>query len=273
MIVLAERTGNDASTSESMGAADVGREDSGRFGCAGAQPVNDASTRANMVSFSPTTTPPVSGRPYRGLPLLLASRSPRRRALLTEAGFEHVAEHPGFEDGILTPGQVSPRQWVAALASLKAFAGATLPSAREVGGRVVLGADTACLLDGKLVGTPTTAEEAETMIRSFMGVQHDVLTGVAIVDLRGWSGDPASVPQRRRRVLVDTARVRMGTLSDAEVASYVKSGQWQGKAGGYNLSERLAAGWPLEFEGDQTTIMGLPMQRLTGLLQEMATTT
>lgn len=226
-------------------------------------PLDDAS----MVTF----TPPTSSRPRRGLPLLLASRSPRRRALLSEAGFDHVAEHPGFEDGILTPGQVSPRQWVAALASLKAFAGANLPSARDAGGRVVLGADTACLLDGQLVGTPTTADEAETMIRSFMNTQHDVLTGVAIVDLRGWTGDPAFVPPRRRRVLVDVAKVRMGTLDDRELRSYIDSGNWQGKAGGYNLSERLAAGWPLEFEGDRTTIMGLPMNRLTNLLEEMAT--
>lgn len=265
MILVAERADVGGGSAEEGST----REPAGRH----VEGMEDLRARNETVSFSPTTTPPISGRPRRGLPLLLASRSPRRRALLTEAGFEHVAEHPGFEDGILTPGQVSPRQWVAALASLKAFAGALLPSAREAGGRVVLAADTACLLDGKLVGTPTTASEAEEMIRSFMGVQHDVLTGVAIVDLRGWSGDPAGVPQRRRRVLVDTARVRMGTLSDAELASYVASGQWQGKAGGYNLSERLAAGWPLEFDGDRTTIMGLPMQRLTGVLEEMAAAT
>lgn len=265
MTLVAERTGVGADRSDT-------RAGSGTEGLDLAL-TDELNRRTDIVSFSPTTTPPVSGRPYRGLPLLLASRSPRRRALLTEAGFEHIAEHPGFEDGVLTPGQVSPRQWVAALASLKAFAGTTLPAARESGGRVVLAADTACLLDGKLVGTPTTADEAEQMIRSFMGVQHEVLTGVAIVDLRGWNGDPASVPHRRRRVLVDTAKVRMGTLSEAELSSYIASGQWQGKAGGYNLSERLAAGWPLVFEGDQTTIMGLPMRRLTGVLEEMASPT
>ena len=237
------------------------------------QPPEANASAQEMISVIPPSSLHRASHARRGLPLLLASRSARRRALLSEAGFEHVAEHPGFEDGILTPGAVSPRQWVAALASLKAFAGASLPSARELGGRVVLGADTACLLDGTLVGTPTSAIEAEDMIRSFMGVEHDVLTGVAIVDMRDWPGSPQAVPLRRRRVLVDVAKVRMGTLSETELRTYIDSGHWQGKAGGYNLSERLAAGWPLEFDGDRTTIMGLPMGRLTNVLEEMTAAT
>lgn len=67
-------------------------------------------------------------------------------------------------------------------------------------------------------------------------------------------------------LFTDTARVRVGRIPIAEIESYVASGQWRGKAGAYNLAERLAAGWPIEYEGDPATIMGLPMRRLTRCL-------
>ena len=68
----------------------------------------------------------------------------------------------------------------------------------------------------------------------------------------------------------DSTLLRMGTPSDEDIEAYLASGSWEGKAGGYNLSERIEAGWPIEFEGDPTTVMGLPMQRLVPLLEELA---
>ncbi len=220
---------------------------------------------------------------HRRIPILLASRSPRRRQLLDQWGFEHIALSPGFEDGMLTPGEVTPAQWVASLAYLKAWAGAMLPEAKSGGGHLVVGADTTCVLDGKMLGTPTTVEEAEAMIRAFAqridlpegsasgaqhtGRLHEVLTGVAIVDVR--EGDGLVPLAGTRTVFVDGARVRMGELTDQQISEYVASGEWKGKAGGYNLAERLAAGWPITFEGDQTTIMGLPMERLSKVLRGM----
>lgn len=219
---------------------------------------------------------------HRKIPILLASRSPRRRQLLDQWGFEHIALSPGFEDGMLTPGEVTPAQWVASLAYLKAWAGAMLPEAKSDGGHLVVGADTTCVLDGKMLGTPTSPEEAEAMIRAFAeridlpqgasttqhaGRLHEVLTGVAIVDLRCVENESAT--PHTRTVFVDSARVRMGTLTDQQISEYISSGEWKGKAGGYNLAERIAAGWPITFEGDQTTIMGLPMERLSKVLREM----
>jgi septum formation protein len=206
----------------------------------------------------------------RGRPaLLLASRSARRRQLLSDAGFAHIAEHPGFEDAVLDRGAVSPRQWVAALATLKAWAGASLPSALEEGGRIVIGADTACRIDDALVGTPRSADEARAMLRSFVGRTHEVLTGVAVIDLRGWGHGLADLPASRRHVFVDAASVTWGAIGEDQIDAYVASGAWAGKAGGYNLSERLAAGWPIAYEGDKGTIMGLPMERLARLLRSM----
>lgn len=203
-----------------------------------------------------------AAKEHRQVRLHLASRSPRRRELLREAGLVHSAEHPGIEDSTLEPGAVTPEQWVAALAFLKASAG--LEDLQRRGERtppLVLGADTACVKDGKLFGTPTTRDEARAMLRSLREGDHEVVTGVALLD-------PA---RRRRTMLVDRAKVRLGALTNDAIDRYVESGAWEGKAGGYNLRERLEAGWPLAYEGDHTTIMGLPMRKLARVLVKLET--
>ncbi|MEI7657202.1 MAG: Maf family protein [Phycisphaerae bacterium] len=191
-------------------------------------------------------------------PILLASRSPRRRELLAAAGVPHVAAAPVFDDSTLTPGDIgSPSHWVTSLAYLKAWSQAcSHPEAP-----LVLGSDTACVLDGRLIGTPADALEAEGMIRAFMDRRHEVVTGVAIIDRRG------GVP--RRHLFADAATVHMGRLCEEELAAYLATGAWQGKAGGYNLMDRVRAGWPLTWQGDPTTIMGLPMNRLIGRLNTL----
>lgn len=177
--------------------------------------------------------------------VVLASRSPRRQALLREAGIDHEPSHPGFEDGTLRPAQASPAEWVMSLACLKAWV-----KAREAGpDAIVIGADTACVIDGELVGTPADAAEATDMLARFAGRSHEVVTGVAVIDTRTGA----------RRLFADQATVTMGPLSDEMIADYVASGAWQGKAGAYNLSERIEAGWPIVYEGDPGTIMGLPV--------------
>jgi septum formation protein len=221
--------------------------------------------------------------PARRPRLVLASRSPRRTSLLDAAGLEHTAEHPGFDDAMLRAGSVSPEQWVSSLAYLKAWAKAQELSAHlraqaACDGSfanpplpvVVIGADTTCVvrearsgMGSRMVGTPASAAEARAMIRDFMGTSHAVLTGVAIVEI-GEQGDA-----RRRHVFSDRAIVTMGTISDDELEAYIASNQWAGKAGAYNLEDRMAAGWPLTCEGDPTTVMGLPMARLAPMLEAM----
>ena len=181
--------------------------------------------------------------------ILLASRSPRRREFLALAGIEHDAEHPGVEDSVLECGNVSPEAWVTALAYLKARAGAELVRGQR---RLVIGADTSCVLDGKLVGTPRDRDEARRMIASFVGRSHDVVTGVALLDSE--SGE--------RVLFHDRASVVFGQLAGEAIDQYIESDRWVGKAGGYNLAERVEAGWPIVSGGDPTTIMGLPMAKL-----------
>lgn len=221
---------------------------------------------------SPVTDRPTNLRSGLSPRVLLASRSPRRRTLLNEFGIAHDAEHPGFEDALLAPGSATPRQWVSSLAYLKAWTKAMSMGAHEAGvprrsgapsaGCVVVGADTTCVLGDSMAGTPTNKAEAREMLRSLAAGQHEVVTGVALVLVNGPT-------QTVRHIFVDSATVRVGELSDATIDEYVDSGGWQGKAGGYNLAERLEAGWPLEYVGDPTTIMGLPMRELVPRLARM----
>ena len=138
---------------------------------------------------------------------------------------------------------------------MKSAAGS--PQARTDGYAVVLGADTAIVKDGELIGTPRDVGDAERIIRRLSGGQHEVVTGVSFL----------CTATGRRSVYFDRARVKFGALTETQIREYLATGLWEGKAGGYNLRERLEAGWPIEFEGDPTTIMGLPMAGLRQRLE------
>ena len=190
--------------------------------------------------------PPTSG------PVWLASRSPRRRKLLAEAGVAVRLRPAEVDDGDLSPGDVSTAHWVAALAYLKGrwVADALLHAGEQRG--TILAADTVCVHDERILGQPASAGEARRMLVALRDETHETITGVCLI----------SLADSRRWLLVDRATVRYGHVSDREIDRYVRSGEWRGKAGAYNLQDRLSAGWPLECEGDPATVMGLPMRRL-----------
>lgn len=194
--------------------------------------------------------------------ILLASRSPRRREFLQRAGAEFESIHPGLDDSELLPGSGTAAGWVMGLAYLKARAGAAVLHARAEDPRhwLVLGADTTCLLDGEVIGTPRDAAEAREMLERFSGRSHEVVTGVALVC-------PAT---NARTIFADAARVWMEPIQPDALTDYIAGGQWTGKAGAYNLSERISAGWKIRVEGDPTTIMGLPMTALCRVLTNPA---
>ena len=187
------------------------------------------------------------GRPR----ILLASQSPRRRSLLSEHGFDFDLASVGVDDSGLSPGGADARAWVMSLAFLKASAAVGDELARA-GGVVILGADTVCVKQGRIIGKPSSEAHAREIIRSLSDGEHEVLTGVALIC-------PGTL---HRDIYVDRSVVRVGPIADDMIDAYLASGQWRGKAGAYNLSERLDAGWPLECLGDPTSVMGLPMGTL-----------
>lgn len=196
--------------------------------------------------------------------LVLASQSPRRRQLLTEAGLDHEAVHPGVDDGILQPGLVTPEQWVRSLAYLKAAAGARLSHHGDQP-RLIIAADTVCVKNGEILSHPSDGADAARMLRAFRNGSHRVLTGVALLPMTRGSADPLD-----RVLVLDAAEVHWGDVSDQQIEQYVAGEGWRGKAGGYNLYERIDDGWPIRFDGDPTTIMGLPMRVLLLELERLA---
>jgi septum formation protein len=188
--------------------------------------------------------------------VVLASSSPRRRSMFEQVGVRHAVLPASVDDGELGhASHVNPAEWVAALAYLKAASSAQLLIAEMRGDRepntVVIGADTVCVHNGEVLGQPGDRKEAHAMILSMSDAEHEVLTGIAIIDpITG-----------RREIFIDRSIVRVGAIPESEIVSYLESGQWRGKAGAYNITERLAAGWPIDFDGDETSIVGIPMTR------------
>lgn len=90
------------------------------------------------------------------------------------------------------------------------------------------------------------------MILGFVGRSHRVISAAAV----------AHTCQPEPQTLADTAIVHVGHIDTKRIKAYLDSGQWQGKAGGYNLFDRQAEGWPITVRGDPTTVVGLPMKLL-----------
>ncbi len=194
-------------------------------------------------------------------PLWLASGSPRRRMLLASVNVSFEVRVPKIDDARLHPGDRTAEAWTMAMAYLKArwVAEELVRGSRDhdpATRGTVLGADTVCSIGGRVLGQPTDAAEASAMLRLLQGAEHDTISGVCLLDLA--SG--------RRCLFFDRTRVAIGPIPERELAAYVASDAWQGKAGGYNLSERVDAGWPIAIEGDPATVMGLPLIRLGRLL-------
>ena len=185
--------------------------------------------------------------------LVLASASPRRRELLTQAGYSfevrpaHIPEDP-YEDE-------DPVAYVTRLAREKAEV-----VFREISASgnadpalVVLGADTTVTLDNHILGKPEDAADAARMLRMLSGRSHHVVTGVAVVTAEG------------AEVAAEVTAVRFLTMSDEEIAAYVATGEPMDKAGAYGI-QGFAARWIPRVEGCYFNVVGLPLALVCTLL-------
>ncbi len=189
-------------------------------------------------------------------PIVLASGSPRRMLLLAEAGFVAEIEAADLDDVMLTMGEVDALAVAPALAHFKAQRVATRRKQRGARAAWILAADTVCERDGVVLGKPADQDEARAMIESLSARGHRVITGWCLLG-----------PNGARHIGRDIARVEIGVLPPADFESFLEGGCWRGKAGGYNLTEVIARGWPVRCEGDPQTVVGLPIQRLAPFLR------
>jgi septum formation protein len=180
-------------------------------------------------------------------PLLLASTSPARAALMDGLGLPFRAVAPGVDESL--EGPCTAEEAVAMLAEKKARAVfARNPDAW------VLGADQLARFEGQLLGKPPHLADAREMLRRLSGRQHSLFTGVCLLG-------PGFAESQ-----VDVVTLSMYPLSEAEREAYLATGEWQGCAGGYRVEGRGQALFA-DIQGDRTSVQGLPMQRVVSLLR------
>ena len=181
-------------------------------------------------------------------PLLLASTSPQRRAILEQLGIPFDVVAPDYEE--------HDQPGVDAVALVKEHAlGKARSVADQADGRPVLGVDTSVVLGGRVYGKPANAEAAAEMLGALGGKTHIVVSGLALLT-PGWE-------------LIDhvATRVTFRELTPRDVAVYIASGEWECRAGAYAI-QGFGAGLVQAIEGDYLNVVGLPAALLVRVLAE-----
>jgi septum formation protein len=181
-------------------------------------------------------------------PLLLASTSPQRRAILHQLGIPFDVVAPRYVEH--DPPDADPAQLVREHALGKARS-----VAADADDRPVLGVDTTVALDGRIYAKPADAGDAERMLEELSGRTHAVVSGLALVT-PGWE-----------YVEDEATLVTFRALTPRDLANYVASGEWHGRAGGYAI-QGLGAALVERVEGDYLNVVGLPASLLVRLLAE-----
>ena len=174
-------------------------------------------------------------------PLFLASGSPRRRELLTQIGVPFTVLSAQIDETPLS--NENPAAYVERLARGKAEAGLALLAADQ---GCVMGADTAVVLDGQILGKPVDEADALQMLAALSGREHEVLTAIALVN------------GQRCETSVVASRVRFRSISTGEAQTYWASGEPRDKAGSYAI-QGLAAIFVEGLQGSYSAVVGLPL--------------
>jgi septum formation protein len=185
--------------------------------------------------------------------LILASTSPRRAEILRNAGIPFETQITLLDESLL-PGEL-PGDYVRRLALEKARAAADARRGRD--DALFIGADTAVVAAGEILGKPESDEDARRMLRLLSGATHEVHTGLALLRR----------PDELELVVEEITRVSFAPLSDDEIAAYIATGEPFDKAGGYGI-QGVAGRYVTRIEGCYFNVMGLPLARLWSLLKE-----
>ena len=181
-------------------------------------------------------------------PILLASTSPQRRAIMQQLGIPFDVVAPRYEEH--DPPEADATELVCEHARGKAQS-----VAAEADGRPVLGVDTTVVLGGRIYSKPTDAGSAEKMLEQLSGRTHAVVSGLCLVT-RGWEVVEAAA-----------TLVTFRTLTPRDLGLYVASNEWEGRAGGYAI-QGLGAALVERVEGDYSNVVGLPASLLVRLLAQ-----
>ncbi len=200
--------------------------------------------------FGRQNAPDPSWRPR----LILASASPRRLALLEQAGIRPDALLPTDRDETPLKNE-RPRDLARRLAREKAEAALAVSRNRpDLTGSYIIAADTVVALGRRVLPKPEVVDEAADCLRLLSGRAHRVYTAVALVTPKGGL----------RERLVET-RIRFKRLSEQDLDSYLASGEWRGKAGGY-AAQGIAGAFIVKLVGSYSGVVGLPLTETLALL-------
>jgi nucleoside triphosphate pyrophosphatase len=186
-------------------------------------------------------------------PMVLASASPRRKDLLTRAGYAFDVVLPDVDESAFPIAEGGPARHAEILALAKAQSVAS-----RYPDRLVLGADTIADFQGEIIGKPTDIEDAERITKKLFSRPHRVITGLALVRL----ADGLEI------VSSDVTTVHPRPLTDELIARHLESGTWEGKAGAYAIQE-TGDEFVERLDGSLTNVMGLPMELLRRLLADI----
>lgn len=178
---------------------------------------------------------------------MLASASPRRKLLLEQVGIAPDAIRPARIDESPTAGE-TPRNYCRRIARAKAL------SVRAADDEIILAADTIVVAGRRIIGKPIDQEQAKYFLQLLSGRRHVVMTAVAV---------------RRRNRIRDrlvSSKVKMKRLRDDEIADYLASEEWRGKAGAYAIQGKAGAFVPW-INGSITAVVGLPLTETAALLR------
>lgn len=182
-------------------------------------------------------------------PLLLASRSPQRRAILEQLGIPFDVVAPQYEEH-------APPELADAVEVVREHAtGKARSAADEAGERPVLGVDTVVVLKGLIFGKPADATEAEQMLEELSGKTHVVMSGLCLLTPH-WEV-----------VEHEGTRVTFRELTPRDLGTYIATGEWEGRAGAYAI-QGFGASLVCAIEGDYLNVVGLPAALLVRLLAE-----
>jgi septum formation protein len=184
-------------------------------------------------------------------PLVLASRSPRRKALLEKLGLPYRVLEVDIDETFL-PGESIERS-VQRLAAEKA-----LVCLSEIADGIVIGCDTVVVVDSQVLGKPRDPDDARAMLRTLSGRSHQVISGLAVLDAK--SGALMTACER--------TIVHFQPLLEEDIEAYVASGEPLDKAGAYAIQGKAARFIP-RIEGCYYNVVGLPLHCLASLLKKM----
>jgi septum formation protein len=184
--------------------------------------------------------------------LILASSSQRRAEILANAGLPFSVLSSALDESPY------PGETAAALVQRLANAKADLVTARAVGPAIILAADTEVVLDDKILGKPSSIEDARDMLRQLSGRIHAVLTGVALVRL----------PDGERRQFVESTLVHFRPITGEELSAYLATEESLDKAGAYAIQGRAGRFIP-RIEGCYFNVVGLPLSRVLTELESL----